>query len=222
MLLLITFFCTLGVALMLGGLYVAFNYSTNLLHFLFKILAPVACLMLALISANLASSFGGYTLFISLALAIIIGLEAFKCVKQENSNSNTLVLGIGNLISILLFALAGIVIVSFNVFGLLMGLFLGIGISCVCLIIKKLNLTQSIMVISNLALGGLLLGQSIVLLISSIPLGVTIIYFISAFLTLFNLVFSVFMKQDKVMPIIARLTRILALLGFAMSIYFMI
>ncbi len=222
MLLLITFFCILGVTLILGGLYVAFPSSTNILHFTFKALAPTACLFLALISANLASSFGGYTLFITLALAIIIALETFKCAKQEKTNSVSLVRGLGNLLPLILFAVAGIIVVSFNVWGLLMGLFLGLLIACISLIFKKLNLIESIILIANLAIGGLVLGQGIILLLSNLALGTKIIYFISAFLMLFNLVFSTFMKEDKVMPYIARTTRILALIGFAMSIYFMI
>lgn len=222
MLLLVTFFCMLGVTLILGGLYVAFNPSTSILHFTFKTLAPTACLFLALISANLASSFGGYTLFITLALAIIIALEAFKCVNSQATLGSTLFLGISNAVSLLLLTIAGIVIAPFNIFGLLTGLLLGLGISCIVLIFKKLTPSQIIMLIINLAMAGLLIGQAIVLLISQISLGTAIVYLISALLTLFQLVFTSFLKPNKIMPYIARTARILALIGFAMSIYFMI
>lgn len=220
---LVTLFCILGVAVILGVLYVIFCHNTNLLNFIVKLLAPTACLLLALISANLSSSFGGYTTFIAMGLAITIAVNAFQCVKQKDlKKSETLFLGSINALTILCFAVAGIVIANFNVLGLACGLLLGLGTGFLVSIFRKMNLAEGAVTIINTAIAGLMFGQGIVLFLSHVNIIGAVLYFISAILTLSQLILSVFIKENKAMQIISNTMRILSLITIALSIYFMI
>lgn len=217
------FICTAVVAAIIGGLSVAAKHSTNIFDFAFKLLAPLACLVLALVSGNLASALGGYTIFIALGMALILAEEAFKCVHGEDTNkSSVLFMGITNMLSYACFACGAALVVPFKVWGLLAGLMLGLAAACILMCVKKLTITQWLVTAGNIALCGAALGQGIALLASHSNLITSVLFFIGAAFAFFQVIFSLFTKRDRTMQIIGSVAQVLSLLLISGSIYFLI
>lgn len=216
------FICTLVVALIMGGFFVAFDRSTKFLAFTSKLLAPLASLILALACANLSSALGGYTIFIVVGIAFVLAKEVFLCAKKaEDNNENILFVGIINAVSSLCFAVGGIFLARFNIFGLLLGLFLGLGLACILLTVKRLNLASSLMLGANLAIAGMILGQAITLLLAKVSLITTIFYLLSGVMMLTSQIVNLFVKQEVALKYVKRVTQILSLILLSASIFFL-
>lgn len=216
------FICVAVATVIFSALSVVAKYTTSIFDFVFKLLGVTSCLVLALVSANLSSSFGGYTIFIALGLALTIALSAFKCVKGANTDKISIIfMGVTNALSYACFAIAGLLIISLNIWGLLAGLFLGLAISFFIMIFRKLKLTARITTSANIALCGMFFGQAITLLVTNAPLVTSILYFLSSFIALFQIIFGVFVKNRRALEIVSSVSYILSLILIAGSIYFL-
>lgn len=220
---LIAFICVAIVAAVMGGLSVAAKYSTSVFNFSFKLLAPLSFLVLALVSGNLASALGGYTIFIALGVAFLIAVEAFKCIHNENTNkSSVLFMGIGNMLTYICFTCGATLIIPFTPWGLLAGLMLGLAASCILMCIKKLTVTQWCVTAANIALCGTALGQGIALLLSHTNLITSILFFIGTLFAFFQVIFSLFNRKNRVMQIIGGVAQVIGLIAISTSIYFLV
>ena len=212
----LSFYLILAVTLILGTMFVLFN-KASMLGLAVKSLAPLSCLMLALVAANLSSSFGGYTLFVCLGLGIIIAVETYAAAQKENQNY-TFLSGL-NLVAVLAFVVAGVLLAQINVFALGLGALLGTSVACVVMIFKKLSRLQSTFVCLNIIAAFAMLGQGVALLMSGMLLP-AIIFTVSAVLTFSHLLLKLF-GSGKVCLIITNVLRILSLVAIATSIYFL-
>ncbi len=217
----VTLICISAVALILGVLFSIYKSSTDILNLAFKMLAPAACLMLALVSANLSSSFGGYTLFICLALTLTITFESYKCVKpQEKDNKDVIFLGIINAFSLLSLLAAGMIVIEFKILALAAGLLLGLCAFSIICIFKELSLVKNLLLAFNLVFAGMVLGQALALVLTG---GLfAIFYLIASVCLLFNTIFDLFVGEKQSMRIVSNASRILALLLFAFSIFLIV
>ncbi len=210
------FLCALGVALIFAGLYVAAGKREHPLWIAARVLAPAAILLLALISGNL-SSFGGYAIFVCIALALFITLPALSNIKDTISQiitNSVVVLSLVSLIG------AGCCLTAFNIFGLLMGLLLGLGISFIIILIKHTSIIESIFTSLILALSFAIFGQAIVILMSGHLLTLGIMNLAAALLFATSQILEKFKGDKMLLQIFTDLTYILALTLFAASIFF--
>ncbi len=216
-------FTTLAICLIVGALSAVFGYNKNLLSFIMRILSSLAILILALVSANLSASFGGYTIFITIAIAFSIAQEAFILSRnQDRQKAETLVLGITNALCLLCVLAAGITLIQFNLLGLAFGLLLGLGISCIVALVKKLSLIETLMICINLTLGSLILGQTLALLIAHFVTAISVLFLLASLVNLFTLFYSTFAKENKTTFIITQVAKLICLTLLAFSIFFMV
>lgn len=215
----ITLCLACAVCAILGVLFVVFN-KTNLLGLAFKALAPLACLVLALFCANLASAFGGYTIFICFGMGLAAAYHTFENVHYENeTNARTSFLHGINFASALSFVAAGIFLVKFNPFALGLGALLGTAVACVVMIFKKSVWHESLFVCLNIIACFAMLGQSIALLLGGILIPAILYLGASVLLAAFALLQQ--FGKGKVCAYITSSIRILALIALALSIYFL-
>lgn len=216
----VTFFCILGICVALGCVFCMVQSTTNNMNLTVKTLSIVSCLMLALVSANLSSAFGGYTLFLAAGLSVIIGEETYRCVKyKDKSTASVWFLSGSNALSLLCFLLGGILLAPFTPWGMLAGVAAGLGATLLMIIFKKLSWSQWLAICLNVVIAAAMLGQGLSLIISGFEFKTAIMYMVAAFLITFQLIFSVFSRHDRTMRIVSNIVRIASLILIAASIY---
>lgn len=216
---LIAFIISVCIALLLCGLNIYLSNNENVYIAFLRNFAPLICLILALISANLSSSFGGWTIFISLALAINIVINSYS--RYNKDGLTPLLLGGANTVELLCLALAAMVSMRFNIWGILFGLCIGGLAGLVSIIIDRKPWINALIYCINLAFCGLVFGQAITLFVSKTLLASSVLYLIASLFTFARPIYANFVKKEGLtFSIIGQVLEYLPLIFFASSIYF--
>lgn len=213
---LLTFCLILAVTLILGSLFVLFNKS-NMLSLAVKTLAPLSCLLLALVSANLTSAFGGYTIFVCIGLGIIVAVETYAAAQKEEGSKAFL--SAANLLAIISFVAAGLLLSQINLFALGLGALLGVSVACIVMVFKNQGALQNTLTCLNVIFAFTMLGEAVALLMSGTILP-AVFFTLSAVLVIASNLLKLF-GNGKVFLIITNILRVLSLITIAASIYFL-
>ena len=216
---LIAFIVSVCIALLVCGLSIYVSNNENVYLVFLRSFAPLICLILALVSANLSSSFGGWTIFISLALAINIIIASNS--RNNKDKVTPLLLGGAYAVELLCFALAAIVSLPFNIWGILFGLSIGAFVGILSIIFDRKPWLNALIYCINLAFCGLVLGQAITLLISGRLLISSILYLLASLFIFARPIYVNFVKREELtFSVIGQVLEYLPLILLASSIYF--
>ncbi len=216
----VPFIILVAVCVILGTFYAISGYDKSWQSILFKCLAPLSCLVLALVNANLSSSYGACTLLITIALAIMITFEAFSC--SLTGKAKLIISSSCSFTAIILFAFAAVSLTNFTPWAILSGLFLGLGVMLVTKLVKKdCSWNEMAMFGLNFAATFILFMQSISTIIVTKTVIAAIFLLIGAIFMTTSVFLSTFSKNTKLFNILTSALRILSLILFASSIYFL-
>lgn len=211
----------ISVCVILGVLYCIFKYENNIINISLKTLPVLACLILALVSANLSSNYGAFTLLVTIAIAVLLPFEAVKCVNQEKKiDKNGLFLSITNFVGVILFSVAGLSLITFTPWGMLAGLLLGLGSSCLFMLLSKgRKWTYYLGITLTFTANFLFLFQAIATIMFSKALLLSILYLISAILMTAHSYCGIFSSRNRIMYVISDAFRVLSLIAIASTIF---
>lgn len=211
----------ISVCVILGVLYCIFKYENNIINISLKTLPVLACLILALVSANLSSNYGAFTLLVTIAIAVLLPFETVKCVNQEKKfDKNGLFLSITNFVGVILFSVAGLSLITFTPWGMLAGLLFGLGSSCLFMLLSKgRKWTYYLGITLTFTANFVFIFQAIATIMFSKALLLSILYLTSAILMTAHSYCGIFSSRNRVMYVISDAFRVLSLIAIASTIF---
>lgn len=209
------------VSIILGVFYLLTKHSPSWQSIVLKCLPVLSTAVLALVSANLASSYGAATLMITIALSILVTFEAFKCANQSEKAA-VYFLSSANFAAILLLTFACVSMTNFLPWGLLAGLFLGLGIAFVIRIVKKDWAWGKVCMVGlNLMATFAFMLQAVGTILATKTIISAMLLLLSALFLSVHILLEIFATDTKTFVMISNALRILALILAASSIYFL-
>lgn len=221
--LLVAFICLLVVCLATGTLYSIYNYKKTIGNIAVKLSAILSCCVLSLVTANLTSAIGGYSIFVIIGLIFLMLGECITLFDlKENKffyyfKNSTLAIGFLSIF------IAGITYGVFNVFALLFGLFMACGLICLNFAFKRQQSSLSKLISQSIlyVVLGLFLGQGLTLTLTGTHLLVGIFYLIAGIFAIISRTINILRKkEDNIARIIGNALYILGLIILSSSIYF--
>ena len=213
------FIILLALSVILGVFYTLAKSDKSWQSVLVKCLALLSCLTLSLVSANISSAYGAFTLMSTIAVACLLAFECAKCAL-ENVTARLYLLSSANAVAIILFILASISLTTFSYWPILAGIFFGIGFGLLSKIIKKFSWPKTAMIMLNLAATFTFVMQSIALIITGRAAATAALALISALFMTAHIFMEIFKKDNKTFTVISNTLRILSIILIATSIYF--
>lgn len=221
--LLVSYICLLAVCIISGIFYSILNYKLKAINVAIKLFAPLSCVLLALVTANLTSAISGYSLFLMIGLLLIVCAEGLNFVEDKN-NTYYFVKNIISSCGYICFALSGIILGNFNVFAILFSLFFSAGVVLILFAIQGKQKPFGYY-LSNLILFitlGLMLGYGFVQILNTLHLLATILYISGAACITIGTLFHLFRNpENAISKIMGNAIYIIGLIAFASSIYMM-
>ena len=158
----LTFVCLAVVCGSLGIINTLFNKLVGWKGIAVRGLFVFSLITFALITSNLTAINNALSLFISLALALMLLAEATCVAMGEEEKAKPVVNGVFFSVSCVLFALSAVSLAEFALLPFLGGLFAGVGVGLIiCAIKKQKGLNQILMNILTFACIGLFIGLSV-------------------------------------------------------------
>ena len=223
MIMLIAFICLLIVCLITGTFYSIYTYKTDVKNIAVKLSAILSCAVLAIVTANLTSAVGGYSIFAVIGFMFLLCAE---CISLLNLKENTGYYYLKNItlsLGFVCFYIAGLTFGIFNAFTLLFGIFVAIALNCLNLAFKRHEKTKHQLIAQGVLLGSisLFLSQGITLVLSSTYLLIGLFYLFGSIFSIIGLnIHLLRKKENNLLRIAGNIVYILGLITFASSIYF--
>lgn len=221
--LIIAFICLLVVCLATGTIYSIYSNKENIINKAVKLSALLSCCLLAVVTANLTSAIGGYSIFIIIALVVLLCSEALNRPDLANNKGYYYVKSLTLSLGFVCVFVAGIIFAGFNLFTFIAGLFIGGGLICLEFALTRRNKNKHQLISESLLLGfmALALSQGITMVISTINVLVGVFYLLGMIFSCVGLAIKLFKPSDnKILNIICNALYILGLIFITCSIYF--
>lgn len=216
------FSCLLAFSVIMGVMHCLTDYSNDWKSVASKTFFVVSTLLLALVSANLASSYGALTLMISIGLALLIVSQTLQCTNaQQQTKATFFTARLIQMVALLLFAFAGISLFSFVPWGILTGLCAGIALTFLIAILQRdKSFVQYLFIFLSVTCSLIFLFQSFACLFLSKYTFTSILLLVGAIFLCARIVVSVFSNKDsKLGRILSDVFLAISLICIASSIF---
>lgn len=220
--LMIAFICLVLVCFITGTFYSIYSNKFTVVNAAVKFSAILSCCILAIVTANLTSAIGGYSIFIILGLIFILVGEFFNISNLEKTNAyyyfKNLILSLG----FACFLVSGLIYGDFNIFTLLCGVFISIGLICLNFALKRQVKSKGEIISQSILIPviSLFLGQGITLVLGAHFL-TGLFFLVGGVFTLAGTMVTMLKKEnDNIARIIGNALYILGLIAISSSIYF--
>lgn len=218
----IAFICLVLVCFITGTFYSIYSNKFTVVNAAVKFSAILSCCILAIVTANLTSAIGGYSIFIILGLIFILVGEFFNISNLEKTNAyyyfKNLILSLG----FACFLVSGLIYGDFNIFTLLCGVFISIGLICLNFALKRQVKSKGEIISQSILIPviSLFLGQGITLVLGAHFL-TGLFFLVGGVFTLAGTMVTMLKKEnDNIARIIGNALYILGLIAISSSIYF--
>lgn len=220
----VAYICLVLVCMITGAFYSIYNYKNNIICVTAKLAGMLSCAILAIVTANLSSAIGGYSIFIIIGLLFLLCGECMSLIDLRDNKFYYYIKNITTGLGYLCFCLAGMLYASFNVFGLLLGLFLATGFICLFLALEKEKKSMHYWISQGVLMLFICIffGQGLVLIISAPSLMSGLFYFFGGLLSVTGTIMHHLRKKEQnTIRIIANALYIVGIIATASSIFFM-
>ncbi len=221
--LLVAFTCLLIVCLATGTIYSIYSNKENILIKAARLSALLSCCLLAVVTANLTSTIGGYSIFIILALIFLLCHEALDNQDKENNTAYFYVKNICQALGFICLFVAGIIFGGLNLFTFLAGLFICGGLICLEFGLTRHKKGLHELISESILLGflGLTLSQGFAMTLLGTNILVGVFYLLGMIFSSIGITINLFKPtQNKILKIITNALYILGLIVITCSIYF--
>lgn len=220
--LMIAFICLVLVCLITGTFYSIYSNKYTVVNAVVKFSAILSCCILAIITANLTSAIGGYSIFIIIGLIFILIYEFFNISNFEKKKAYFYFKNLILTFSFICFLVAGLIYGNFNIFALLCGTFISVGLICLNFALKRQVKSKEELISQSILIPliCLFLGQGITLVLGTHFL-TGLFYLVGGVFTLAGTMTTMLKKEnDNIVRILANALYILGLISISSSIYF--
>lgn len=220
--LIIAFICLLLVCLITSTFYSIYSNKFTVINWAVKISALLSCCILAIVTANLTSAIGGYSIFVIIGLIFLLAGEFFNLSNFEKTSVYFYFKNITLALGFTCFFVSGLIYGDFNIFALLCGVFIATGLICLNFALKRQEKAKAEIISQSILISilSLFLSQGISLLLGT-HLLTGLFFLVGGIFALAGTMAKALKKQgDNIARIIANALYILGLIAISTSIYF--